>query len=149
MRIVKAESGHSGKAVELRMEMLREVNGLDASERFSEDFIRLSEEYFINGDQTTFLAIEGEKAVGCATVCYIRLMPTFDHRTGKRAHIMNVYVKPEYRRRGLAGKMLQEIICEAKQKGVTQISLDATDKGRPLYETLGFLSSAERMELNL
>ena len=45
--------------------------------------------------------------------------------------------------------MLQEIICEAKQKGVTQISLDATDKGRQLYETLGFLSSAERMELNL
>ena len=76
-----------------RLEMLRVVNGLDANYQFSQDFIHDSRVFFQKGNQTTVLAIAEENVIGCATICYIWLMPTFSHPTGKRAHLMMVFVR--------------------------------------------------------
>lgn len=45
--------------------------------------------------------------------------------------------------------MLNMLIDEAGKKGVTEISLDATEAGRPLYKKFGFTESEECMVLNL
>ncbi|MGN0153828.1 MAG: GNAT family N-acetyltransferase [Lachnospiraceae bacterium] len=79
----------------------------------------------------------------------IEMMSMFSHPTGNRAHLMNVYTNADYRRQGVVRKLVQMLIDEAKGKGVTEISLDATDLGRPLYETLGFCASNECMVMNL
>ena len=97
----------------------------------------------------TCLAFDNDAAVGCASISYIEVMPTFSHPTGKRAHIMNVYTKKEYRRQGIARKMVEILIDNAKRKGVTEISLDATESGRPLYESLGFKASEECMVIEV
>ena len=94
-------------------------------------------------------AYDGERAVGCATLCYITVMPTFDHPTGKRANLMNVYTNADYRRRGIARNMVMILLDEAKEKGVTYISLDTTQSGEPLYNALDFDHSKETMGLNL
>ena len=78
-----------------------------------------------------------------------RIMPTLSHPTGKRAHLVNVYTKADYRRKGIARKLVRMLIDEAKEKGVTEISLDATDLGKLLYESLGFCKSEECMVMNL
>ena len=74
-------------------------------------------------------------------------MPTFDHPTGKRAHLMNVYTRNEYRRQGIARKMVELLIEKTWENGATEISLDATALGRPLYKSLGFIDSSECMVL--
>lgn len=134
-----------------RLEMLKVVNNLPADYIFSEELITYSKEYFEKGNQTTILAIDEEidSVIGCATLCYIEMMPTFSHPTGKRAHLMNVYTNQDYRRKGIAMKMMEMLIIEAKDRGVTEISLDATESGRPLYEKCGFKASDECMTLNL
>lgn len=66
---------------------------------------------------------------------------------GQRGHVMNVYVRPEHRRKGIALQLMQELIAEAKKKGVTELSLDATEEGRALYEKCGFTASEEGMVL--
>lgn len=131
-----------------RLEMLKVVNELPCEYEFSKELIENSKEYFTNGNQTTVLAID-EGVIGCATICYMEMMPTFSHPTGKRAHFMNVYTHPEYRRRGIALHMLHMLIQEAKGKGVTEISLDATELGKPLYKKCNFVESEECMVLNL
>ena len=108
-----------------------------------------SRKYFENGDQTTVLAFDGEEVIGCASMSYIWIMPTFSHPTGKRGHLMNVYTRKDYRGKGIAKNMVQMLIDEAKEKGYTEISLDATEMGRPLYEALGFTGSASAMTMNL
>ncbi len=134
-----------------RLEMLKVVNNLPNDYQFSEELVTYSKEYFKKGDQTTILAMNEESGnvIGCATLCYIEMMPTFSHRTGKRAHLMNVYTNKDYRRQGVAMKMMELLIAEAKEKGVTEISLDATEEGRPLYEKCGFQGSDECMTLIL
>lgn len=144
----KADIGLLDTVLKMRRETCACVFGKDESE-FEGEFTRISREYFTNGDQTTVLAFDGEKAVGCATICYITLMPTFDHPTGKRAHIMNVYVTGAYRRQAVARHMVTALLDEARERGVTYISLDATEIGRPLYTSLGFAPNDENMGLNL
>ena len=130
-----------------RLEMLKVVNSLDEDYQYSDEIIRESRDYFLNGDQVTVLAMDGDKVVGCASMSFMRIMPTFSHPTGKRAHLMNVYTSKEYRRQGIAEKMVKMLIDITWQRGATEISLDATEAGRPLYEKLGFKDSTECMVL--
>ena len=135
--------------MQIRLEMLKVVNDLTPDYQFSPDFIDSSKAYFENADQTTVLAYAGDTVIGCATICYINIMPTFDHPTGNRAHLMNVYTNTQYRRQGIAYRMVNILIDETKQRNVTEISLDATQVGRALYRKCGFVDSEECMVLNL
>lgn len=130
-----------------RLEMLRVVNNLTDDYVFPDLIVKESRDYFLNGNQTTVLAIDGAEVIGCASMSYMRIMPTFSHPTGKRAHLMNVYTRNEYRRQGIARKMVLMLIEDAWNRGSTEISLDATTMGRPLYESLGFKTSSECMVL--
>ena len=130
-----------------RLEMLKVVNDLPEDYEFSDEIINESRDYFLNGDQLTVLAVDGDRAIGCASMSFFRIMPTFSHPTGKRAHLMNVYIRSEYRRQGIAQKMVELIIQKTWEKGATEISLDATALGRPLYEKIGFKDSTECMVL--
>lgn len=148
MEIKKATQNDIDDLMQLRLEMLKVVNSLNEDANFDEKLVQCSREYFLNGDQTTVFAMEGNKIAGCASISYITIMPTFSHPTGKRAHLMNVYTRKEFRRKGVGKMMINFLIDEAKSRGVTEISLDATEMGRPLYKTLGFNFNEEGMNLN-
>ena len=148
INILKATNDDLDMVMSSRIEMLKVVNGLSEDISFDKEFIDSTREYFQNSFQTTVLAVDND-VIGCATICYIKIMPTFDHPSGKRAHIMNVYTRYNYRRKGIAFQMMKILIEDAKQKGVTEISLDATELGRPLYEKFGFSKTEEGMVLNI
>ena len=130
-----------------RLEMLKVVNDLPDEYSFSDEIIKESRDYFMNGDHLTVLAMDNDMVVGCASMSFIRMMPTFSHPSGIRAHLMNVYTRKNYRRQGIARRMVELLIRETWKKGATEISLDATELGRPLYESLGFTDSDEYMVL--
>jgi len=66
----------------------------------------------------------------------------------RRATILNVYTNPEYRRRGIARRLMETMIAWCKEQGLARVTLHASDDGRHLYESLGFENSNE-MRLNL
>lgn len=149
IEIKKTDSKDIDDLMSIRLEMLRIVNNCAIDYEFSDELVRCSREYFIKGNQNTVLAYDNDKAIGCASLSYIEVMPTFDHPTGKRAHLMNVYTNSEYRRQGIGKKMVKLLIEEALSKGCTEISLDATDAGKPLYKALGFMENMSGMNLIL
>lgn len=144
-----ASADDIGLLVQSRLEALRAVNHLEDNHPFSEGFVEASRRYFLEGDQTTVLAVENGQVAGCATLCYLLMMPTVSHPSGRRAHLMNVYTHPSWRRKGVARRIVSMLITEARDRGVSEISLDATATGRPLYESLGFKNSGECMTLCL
>ncbi|WP_461257241.1 GNAT family N-acetyltransferase, partial [Treponema sp. R80B11-R83G3] len=63
---------------------------------------------------------------------------------GKVGTLLNVYTFPEYRKKGIAKKLIEEIIKEAKLIGVSGIDLKATEVGYNLYKKLGFNEDNEK-----
>jgi GNAT superfamily N-acetyltransferase len=62
---------------------------------------------------------------------------------GRQALIVNVYTEPEFRRLGLARRLLTTVVDWARVHGIDSLILHATPDGRPLYESLGFEASNE------
>lgn len=136
--------------VETRLEVLRVVNKLDDNEDMSE-IVRESYKYYRealgNGLCTVYLVFDGDKVIGTGGISYYSIMPTYHDPTGRKGYIMNMYTKPEYRRQGIAAKTLDLLVKDAKEHGITVISLEATDMGRKLYEKYGFVDMKCEMEL--
>lgn len=101
-----------------------------------------------NDTHVAYLVLDGETFVGAGGVSFFEVMPTYHNPTGKKAYIMNMYTKPEYRRQGIACQTLDLLVKEAKEREITAISLEATKVGRALYEKYGFVSMDDEMELN-
>ena len=53
--------------------------------------------------------------------------------TGKTGLLLNVYTKPEFRRRGIADALIKVVIKEARQLNLSYIELTATEAGEKLY----------------
>ena len=99
------------------------------------------------GEHTAYLVYDKENFIGAGGVSFYQVMPTYHNPTGRKAYIMNMYTAPEYRRQGIAINTLDLLVKDARKQGVTQIALEATDMGRPLYEKYGFVKMEDEMEL--
>jgi GNAT superfamily N-acetyltransferase len=66
---------------------------------------------------------------------------TFAH--GRHGIIVNVFTEPEWRRKGLAGMLLKQIIDWARDEKLDRLLLHASANGRALYERLGFVATNE------
>lgn len=135
-------------ALRIRLDCLRDVDNL-GDWAFPEEFLAATRAFFHTADQTTLLAFDGEIPIACATLCYKTCIPTLGHPTGKRAHLMNVYTAGGYRRQGIARRLVLALHEEAASRGVTEITLDATDEGRRLYTALGYQASDECMYFDI
>jgi len=62
---------------------------------------------------------------------------------GRQAIVLNVYTEPAFRRRGMARRLMTEILAWARAVRLESLVLHAADDGRPLYEQLGFVSTNE------
>lgn len=153
IQIRKATGADIDALIKSRCQTMREVCGFGGDYKFFAEFMESTKEYFLHGNGTTAIATNDSSGtpqiVGNATLCYTNLMPTFSHPGGKRAHLMNVHVEKEFRRKGIARKMIEFLVNEAKERGVTEISLDATDDGRKCYKTMGWHANNEAMVKNL
>jgi ribosomal protein S18 acetylase RimI-like enzyme len=62
---------------------------------------------------------------------------------GPEAIVLNVYVEPAWRRRGVADALMRAVLDGLAARGIRRIVLHASDEGRRLYERLGFVATNE------
>jgi GNAT superfamily N-acetyltransferase len=101
-----------------------------------------------DGSFRAWLAVVENHVVGCGAVL-ISPWPAHPHDLEcRRATILNVYTEPQFRCRGIAGRLMQTMIDWCRSEGFAGVSLHASSDGRHLYESLGFEASNE-MRLKL
>ena len=136
---------------EIRLEVLKCANNLDNNVNMEEIFENTYKYYKnnINKDNITFLVFDNMEFIGCGSICFLRLMPTYNNQIGEKAYIMNMYTREKYRRKGIAKNILKLLIEEAKNKKIKQIQLEATEIGKKLYLNYGFNELKNEMEIQI
>jgi len=71
--------------------------------------------------------------------------PPLDGAIGKGRHaiVLNVFTEPEWRRRGLARLLMEEIVRWTRAEELDRLVLHASSQARPLYEKMGFALTNE------
>lgn len=136
--------------VKTRIQVLRAANQLEETADLSQVETQSRHYYekaLTDGSHIAYLVFDGDTFVSTGGISFFQVMPTVHNPTGEKAYIMNMYTHPDYRRRGIATQTLELLVQAAKKRGVSHISLEATEMGRPLYVRYGFVSMQNEMEL--
>jgi GNAT superfamily N-acetyltransferase len=62
---------------------------------------------------------------------------------GRHAIVLNVFTEPDWRRRGLAMLLMEEILRWARMERLDQLVLHASNEARRLYERMRFVATNE------
>lgn len=100
------------------------------------------------GIHRAWLAEADGEPVACALLIWWVMPPNLDDHQRRRGFVSSVYTRPAYRRQGISRQIMTMLIKEARTLRLQRLILWASDMGRPLYESLGFVSS-RGLELNL
>jgi len=95
-----------------------------------------------------WFAVSGQRIVGGGAVI-ISPWPShpYDGQC-RRATILNVYVYPQHRKKGIGRRLMQTMVEWCRKENFAHVSLHASRDGRRLYEALGFEPTNE-MKLKL
>ena len=126
---------------DMRLEMRRERETLPCPVSEAE-FRRRNAEFFrralADGSFLSCIAWERGEAAACSGLSIELHPPTYANPDGKLGYITNMYTRPAWRRRGLAGMLLERLVAEAARLGCAQIELNAAPMARRLYLAHGF-----------
>jgi GNAT superfamily N-acetyltransferase len=112
---------------------------LDRMEEAAAVFLR---EGFADGTCLAWIA-EDEAPVACGVLHVVSWIPSAIDPSTRRVWVHNMYTEPAYRRRGIAGDILKLMLEWCRSQGFASVTLHASEKGRGVYEALGFHVSNE------
>lgn len=152
MRIREAGVEDLEVTVDLRLRFLADHRAIDPSS-FSEAFRSTTLDFLRrHADRKsgrTWLASERGVDVGLITHLVLDLAPRPEDASNLDGYVINMYVAPSHRRRGIARDLLAVCRSAASEMGLRRLLLHATDHGRPLYTSAGFTTNPDWMELRL
>jgi GNAT superfamily N-acetyltransferase len=117
-------------------------------ERMVADGRGLLRRWLEEGVYRGWLVERGGAVVAGGGVMVSAWLPNAADPQSQRATILNVYTEPEHRRQGLARALMGEMLRWCHDQGFRAVTLDASDDGRALYESMGFRPTPQ-MRLDL
>ena len=140
MIYAKATKEDIEQLTELRIAYLTEDNG-ELKEKELEIIRRDLPDYFIrNLNKTIFgyAAKNGKEMIACALLLLVEkpMSPAFIN--GKTGTVLNVYTKAEYRHNGHARKLMNMLMEDVVNMGLSVVEVKATENGYQLYKSIGF-----------
>lgn len=100
-----------------------------------------------SGEHIAAFAEKENIIVGCGGICFYREMPSPDNPSGQCAYLMNVYTKKKFRGQGIGKAVVKWLVEQAEHRNITKIYLETSERGRALYESLGFTDMHDYMKL--
>lgn len=134
---------------QLRVRFLAELRGVDPGS-FGTEFGAATHAYLADGLSAGTVHAwvaeagggrgdgDGPKPVGAVSVVISHLPPKPDDLRTGQAHVLNLWVDPAHRRRGLGRALLGTVERRAAELGFRLLVLHTTDDGRALYAEAGF-----------
>ena len=119
-----------------------------------EELVLQTREYYedyINKTLFIFGYIENEEIVSVAAYEALKRLPTpkINNLNSDIAYVCSIYTKEEYRNKGYSKLLLNEVIEDAKKRGLTRFKLSSHNEiAIKLYKKFGFKSDLTAMVKN-
>ena len=138
--------------VDLRARFLNEL--YDHPEDNEAEILRRSlREYFSvaipSNDFVAWVAEHGGRIIGTGGMVVWRMPARYGGlECGKLGYILNLYTRPEVRRRGIGTRLLNELIKEDRSLGLKYLHLHSSEDGMNIHRKAGF-AELDQIELRL
>jgi GNAT superfamily N-acetyltransferase len=96
-----------------------------------------------SGEYLSWVAVAENRIVAGLGLWLMDWPPHLIGPGARRGNILNVYTQPDFRRRGIARALMETALDWCRVNGIRAVILHASDDGRPLYESMGFLPTNE------
>ncbi|MGA7343791.1 MAG: GNAT family N-acetyltransferase [Terracidiphilus sp.] len=116
---------------------------LEIMRRNSEPWVK---RMILEGKYAGWITIDSNRPAASAGLLILDWPPHPLDPTGEqRGYLLNVFVEPDYRRRGLARELVRLCLAEARRRRIRVVTLHSSDAGRPIYEGFGFHPTNEML----
>ena len=123
---------------DLRMRMRQELDSDFNSELIYAKTLDFFKRNIESGAHIAFTCEHDRQMIATVGITLFEIMPTTKYPNGKAARLMNMYVEPLYRSRGIARELLNRVVAYAKEHQIGKIMLNPSQMGKSLYENYGF-----------
>lgn len=151
VQIERVDSNDLSLLIEWRMRVLDEVFAHWQGKRdpgLREANLAYYERHLGDDSNISCFACCNDDIVGCGALCILEEMPSPENPTGAVGYLMNIYVVPEHRGRGIGSDIVSWLLQQARERGITKIMLETTAAGREVYTRLGFVDASGYMILS-
>lgn len=126
---------------ELRVAFVEDMMGKQQEEdiaKLGEYFTTYLTKALADGSYISWYARVGNDTVGVGGIV-LRVQPgNIRNPSGKWGYVMNMYIRPAHRRKGIATVLINKLMDSAREVGYHAFELHATPAGAPVYEKEGF-----------
>ena len=127
--------------INLRIDYLLSERG--PMTREEQDDVKQKMKAYINkwmpdGSFVVFIAEDNDNICSTAFLSVVERPPRVAFQSYLVGTVYNVFTFPNYRRKGIATKVLSALLDEARIMGIGHIDLMSTNDGKYLYEKIGF-----------
>jgi GNAT superfamily N-acetyltransferase len=96
-----------------------------------------------------FLARVDNRAVGMAWLGVVERIPGPDRWPRRAGLVQSVYVRPQYRDRGIGAALMQVVTTEARRLGLDYLMVHPSERSFSFYRRHGFDDAVGTLELEL
>ena len=134
--------------IRLRITQLREEGAseeLDLTPALMDYYLR----HMADGTFVSWIALDEDRIIGASGMSFVEKPPYFSCPTGRIGLLSSMYTDPDYRRKGIAKKLLSRVVEEARSYGCGAVQITASDMGVLLYTDFGFVKNGNFMHYKL
>lgn len=92
----------------------------------------------LNKDFYAYIALNENKIISSAFISISNMPSGVNFINGKIGTILNVFTVKDFRRQGIAKKLIEKLIEDVSYMNLDYIELNSTEEGYRLYNKLGF-----------
>ena len=134
--------------IDMRIRQLREEGATEDI-----DLIAPLRDYYdrhmSDGTFVSWLALDGDRIIGTSGMSFVEKPPYFSCPSGRIGLLSSMFTDPDYRRMGIAKKLLNRVVEEARAYGCGAVQITASDMGVKLYTAYGFVHNQNFMQYRL
>jgi ribosomal protein S18 acetylase RimI-like enzyme len=153
IKIKPAGKEHAAILAECRFLMFAEMYPEDRLDKRKAEIVEKSTRYYLaimkNKNHYSAIAYCGKRAIGCGTLLLQEKPPNPRYEKNVTGYILNVYVDVDFRRQGVATKIVEHLHKYLRKLGITRVCLHASRFGYGLYTKIGYKPSESYLEKDI